>query len=455
MKETIIQEQLDNLFPNSDLEFQVVYQVPYLKVAINYYSTLPFDRATLRHGIQRTLSKLALPDDVEYLALYTRPINQTEPDWSTCVRLSVAKNSQDANRDEPSASQNHDTSEQEEEITARETESSSEEPIAREQSQDNHSSETAEQETSPNKQLRDYCFIRNRSLLNEEIVAPPLPVAELVTSFHELSVSEKQQLLPIMSQLLEQKTPAGIEEVSAQQWIEELLALNQEQLRKAKIWLSRYCYDPDTTIARLENAINQSEEPAVQEETENPPIAKPSKFKGTKYDVEQPTNIKVNQTNNQFILIRKWRNLDSYNWIFSTFVAWLILFILIGKEVPIILILILIPVMSVITYFAIAKWVNKTYILINRNKLMIRHKPIPWFRDKKQIRIDNLKLLFFEEKETTEEITEEELEENNESKPVYEVYADTYTGAEEKLVVVYNREEALFIIKTVEDYLGL
>jgi len=213
MKETIIQKQLDNLFPDSDLEFQVVYQVPYLKVAINYYSTLSFDRATLRHGIQRTLSELDLPDDVEYLALYTRPINQTEPDWSTCVRLSATNNSQDLNRDRLSASQNRDTSEQEEGVTAKETES--EEPIAREQLQDNHSSETAEPETSPNQKLSDYCFIRNQNLLNQEIVPPPLPVAELVSSFHELSKSEKQYLLPIMSQLLEQKIPEGIEEFSA------------------------------------------------------------------------------------------------------------------------------------------------------------------------------------------------------------------------------------------------
>jgi len=273
MKETIIQKQLDNLFPDSNLEFQVVYQVPYLKVAINYYSTLSFDRATLRHGIQRTLSELDLPDDIEYLALYTRPINQTDPDWSTCVRLSAAKDSQDLNRDEPSASQKNNTSEQEEGVTARETES--EQPIAREQSQDNHSPETAEQETSLNKQLSDYCFIRNRNLLKQEIVAPPLPVAELVTSFHELSASEKQQLLPMMSQLLKQKKPEGIEDVSAQQWIEKLFAVNQQDLRKTAIWLSRYCYNPEETIAQLKNNKKQSdkseakEQPEVEEQPEN------------------------------------------------------------------------------------------------------------------------------------------------------------------------------------------
>ncbi len=305
MNETTIQKQLDNLFPNSNLEIQVVYEVPYLKVAINYYSTLSFDRTTLTQRIEKTLSKLDLPDEVQYLALYIRPINETEPDWSTCVRLSSTKNSQEANLDQPSATQHNDRSEPEKAVTA-------------------EKSETAQKENSSveNKQLSDYCFIRNQSLLNKEIVAPPLPVAELVTSFHELSASEKQQLLPIMSQLLQQKTPEGIEEISAQQWIEKLFTLNEENLRKARIWLSRYCYDPEKTIATLKNTENQSEESkefqesqkseepqesqesVVKEETKSNSIPKTRSYnqvKSKSNKTYKPKNIKNHEKTDRYI----------------------------------------------------------------------------------------------------------------------------------------------------------
>ena len=419
MKQTIIQKQLENLFPNSDLEFQVVYQAPYLKVAINYDSTLSFDRATLIHSIQKTLSESNLPDNVEYLALYTRQINQTEPDWSDCIRL-IPEHSQEGNRDELSVSQNNDKSEQEVVVTAEE--------------KDSYSSPLE------NEQISDYCFIRNKSLLNEEIISPPLPVAELVTSFHELSASEKQELLPIMSQLLEKETPDSIEKVSAQQWVEKLFALNPEHLRKARIWLSRYCYDPEKTITTLETIINQSEETVGQNTIESETVPKPRISERVKNEAKKPKNIKIHENEDGLTIIRKWQDAPNYLGVIGTTVYFLVVFHYQPSPLFIFLLLGLL-----IIYWTIAHWFNRTYITANKKGFIIYHKPIPWLGNGKKIRIEDLEQLYL-----TKHVTDSLISDIG-----YEVCANTYSGADKNLLVVDNSKEAFFIAKTLENYFNI
>lgn len=89
MKETEIEDLLNELFPSRDLEFQVAFQEPYLQVVVNYNPTLSFDRLKILNTIQGTIATLDL-SEIEFLALYTREMGSQESDWTICVDVSVA-----------------------------------------------------------------------------------------------------------------------------------------------------------------------------------------------------------------------------------------------------------------------------------------------------------------------------------------------------------------------------
>ncbi|MGK7896647.1 MAG: hypothetical protein AB4372_24255 [Xenococcus sp. (in: cyanobacteria)] len=107
----------------------------------------------------------------------------------------------------------------------------------------------------------EYCFIRNQRLLESDLVAPKLNIAHLVSFFHNLSQENKILLLPILSQYF--KLQEVISETQKKQltpeiqdWLQEIIELNPEQTRKAAIWFSRYCLNPEKTMSEIQKVFD-------------------------------------------------------------------------------------------------------------------------------------------------------------------------------------------------------
>ena len=103
----------------------------------------------------------------------------------------------------------------------------------------------------------EFCFVRNQRLLESEIVAPKLNIAYLVSFFHDLSQENKHLLLPLLTQHFKQTSEildSSKEQFSPtiQEWLQKIRKLSPEQTRKAAIWFSRYCYNPEKTIAEIQ-----------------------------------------------------------------------------------------------------------------------------------------------------------------------------------------------------------
>ncbi|MDX2465358.1 MAG: hypothetical protein QNK31_12715 [Porticoccus sp.] len=100
-----------------------------------------------------------------------------------------------------------------------------------------------------------------------------------------------------------------------------------------------------------------------------------------------------------------------------------------------------------VLYFTIATWLNKTQIYVSKNKIEIKHKPVPWFGNKK-LKADNIKQLFVEKKCVGSS--------NGNRRYKYNVLGLTSESAQFKLIAGLEfRDHARFIEKTIEDYLGI
>ena len=146
--------------------------------------------------------------------------------------------------------------------------------------------ETSETETIS---FSEYCFIRNKRLLESELLAPKLNIANLVSFFHELSQENKNLLLPILNQHFKEKekilnkleTDPEQEQfkLEIKEWLQQITELSSEETRKAAIWFSRYCFDPEETIAKIETVFEaEAAKQAAKEQTaEKPPSLKENK----------------------------------------------------------------------------------------------------------------------------------------------------------------------------------
>ena len=130
--------------------------------------------------------------------------------------------------------------------------------------------------TSPDKSSLDlsgYCFTRNKSLLKGDLTYPAESVAQLVLSFAALKDEQKQQALPHIEQFLRKPLPLE-DEISdeAKEWLKKIEALEGPQIRKASIWLSRYCLNPAKTVAQLDKSAIAKEEEPEPEVVETPDV---------------------------------------------------------------------------------------------------------------------------------------------------------------------------------------
>ncbi|WNC72080.1 hypothetical protein RGQ13_18465 [Thalassotalea psychrophila] len=95
------------------------------------------------------------------------------------------------------------------------------------------------------------------------------------------------------------------------------------------------------------------------------------------------------------------------------------------------------------TYFSLAGLLNKTYIMVTKKNVEIRHRPIPWVGNK-IIDASEIKQLYAKERRIK----------NNRLK--YEVHVITHSGEDTKLLrLLDSSKQALYIEQEVEKYLSI
>lgn len=99
-----------------------------------------------------------------------------------------------------------------------------------------------------------------------------------------------------------------------------------------------------------------------------------------------------------------------------------------------------------LTYSVITGWVNRTHVLVSRNKIAIQHKPIPAFGSK-EINAMDIKQIYAKEivKHTRKSTS-----------TAYAVQAITHSGKTIDLIDrLDNTEQALYIEQEIEKYLRI
>ena len=100
-----------------------------------------------------------------------------------------------------------------------------------------------------------------------------------------------------------------------------------------------------------------------------------------------------------------------------------------------------------VLYFTIATWLNKTQIYVSKNSIEVKHKPVPWFGNKR-IKADNIEQFFVEEKLKGSS--------NGNRRYLYNVLGLTSENVQVKLISGLEfRDQARYIERTIEDYLGI
>ncbi len=217
MNELQITQWLEQALQNPRLKLQVKAQpirdgnpdAYALVVMINRPADLVLDYEDLTAWFQTTVSTQY--PQVKSLALYSRPIGQHAADWKTQVKLQ---------------------------------QSPGPDPVA------------AKVDPDEPLDLSRYCFTDNRLLLTTDLPKPPNLLYQAIFAFHRLTTEQKREVLPLLPTLFENPSAVStvILSVDAALWLEPLKSLNEHQLRLLSIWLSRYCFNPSSTLTELESA---------------------------------------------------------------------------------------------------------------------------------------------------------------------------------------------------------
>ncbi|MEL6494154.1 MAG: hypothetical protein AAFQ41_03400 [Cyanobacteria bacterium J06623_7] len=115
-------------------------------------------------------------------------------------------------------------------------------------------------EPSPNS-LVQYCFVTNKKFLTDTAPNPDKNTMRMVKFVHHLSSSDRHQLLPILDRYFRGGITPGLEETlpAIQNWFKQIKALEEDKQRTLFIWLSRYCFDPATTLEEFQTISAQNE----------------------------------------------------------------------------------------------------------------------------------------------------------------------------------------------------
>jgi hypothetical protein len=137
--------------------------------------------------------------------------------------------------------------------------------------------------------LTQYCFIANQKLLTSEIIPPDKETIRLVKFFHHLSENNKKKILPALDTYFQSSKISSLEKLSVgvQNWFKQITELNYDDGGTVALWLSRYCFDSNATIAELKAIAEKQAEIAN--------LAKKAKPSQTEYSFTSP-NINIQES---------------------------------------------------------------------------------------------------------------------------------------------------------------
>jgi len=98
-------------------------------------------------------------------------------------------------------------------------------------------------------------------------------------------------------------------------------------------------------------------------------------------------------------------------------------------------------------YYALATWINKTHIYVSKNAIEIKHKPLPWFGNKRIV-TKNIKQLYSKKQISSSTSS-------SRSTISYHLRVVSIGEDDMRLLKVENAEQALFLEQEIEKYLGI
>ncbi|MCS6959217.1 MAG: hypothetical protein RMK91_04130 [Pseudanabaenaceae cyanobacterium SKYGB_i_bin29] len=257
MDEVETANKLEEWLAVHGLQVQIVQQDKSIVVVFNRpdSSHLLYDRLTEQTIKLFQSINMSPPQEVVF---YSRVLGQEEADWCRTVKIKT--------KDNLSATQG-------EEVKVIQTE---EQPVI---NPSEHRSETLEPDTTRQRdvKLSDFCFVRNKTLVKTELPHPAKVVAENVKFFHGLGEKMQLELAPFMEDFF--KNPSKVSLISVPAglgtWFEDMKKLKDEEFRSQAIWLSRYCYDSEKTMAEVDSLFQILAETERQKELErqNPSVS--------------------------------------------------------------------------------------------------------------------------------------------------------------------------------------
>ena len=236
MTEDEIAETLESELAAYNLVVQVAQQGEVLLITLNRPVDSNLYYTALTEVITARIKTLKLPG-IRTLLLYSRVLGEYDIDWHTQLELIS--------------------------------------PLGEQISQELQ--QAASSEAPPQEfKLSDYCFTRNKSLLTSELIPPSEKIARLVQFFHALPNSSKERILPIIEPFFHSSTPTEQFDLEVQQWVEQLSRLNDSEARKASIWFSRYCFNPEKTMAEVMAVLEpETVEATTASDSQQPAISSP------------------------------------------------------------------------------------------------------------------------------------------------------------------------------------
>jgi hypothetical protein len=264
MDEAVIIQALEQACQGLELTFQVIYQQETLYVCFDRQAERVLDYDALTVTVRDAIAALNLPN-AQAIMLLGRVLGETAPDWQTTIEQTTIEPIQPAIATEAS--------------------------FPSSQPDDIEGEELLSQANAATHDLSQYCFIRNKALVTTEVLPPDMGVAELVQAFHNLSDADKQILLPRLEQIFKSHNLGDTSQDSEAiaHFCAQLTALSSGEIRKAAIWLSRYCHNPEGALGQVKSVLDPVSYPSPSVETEAP---KPSVNDGLRYQsgVSQPSN---------------------------------------------------------------------------------------------------------------------------------------------------------------------
>jgi hypothetical protein len=168
-----------------------------------------------------------------------------------------------------------------------------------------------------------------------------------------------------------------------------------------------------------------------------------------------PDRINVNQTyNSTTIVLKRWNSKEHPPWgtivvILYVLLSNIISYLMVIKNASIPLACIIVIFSLFVSFFSIAKRLNRTYFVADPAKLAIYNKLIPWLGNK-EIAASSLERIYYKR------YVHEHINSNQRYIEIfYIIYAKTSLGKDIKLIKLYNDEEASFIKVFINDYFNI